>query len=59
MFSGSKFQAEIYPVIRDFIFHSIAEGEDGKAPVPPAKSLRPGKGHHAFEGTDFVDVGMV
>lgn len=59
VFSGSKFQAEIYPVIRDFIFHSIAEGEDGKAPVPPAKSLRPGKGHHAFEGTDFVDVGMV
>ena len=24
-----------------------------------AKSLRPGKGHHAFEGTDFVDVAMV
>ena len=59
VFSGSKFQAEIYPVIRDFIWHAMTEPEDGKPRVPPTKSLRPGKGHHADEGTAFVDMGLV
>ena len=59
VFSGSKFQAEIYPVIRDFIFHSMAEPEAGKPRTPPVKSLRPGKGHHSNEGEEFVDIGMV
>ncbi len=59
VFSGSKFQAEIYPVIRDFIHHSVAGVSNGKAAVPPEKSLRPGKGHHAFEGTEFVDMQLV
>ena len=59
VFSGSKFQAEIYPVIRDFIFHAMAEPEAGQPRTPPVKSLRPGKGHHADEGTEFVDMGLV
>ena len=59
VFSGSKFQAEIYPVIRDFIWHSIAKPSKGKRAVPPAKSLRPGKGRHAAEGVEFVNIGLV
>ncbi len=59
VFSGSKFQAEIYPVIRDFIRHSVVKAPNGKTPAPPAKSLRPGKGHHAFEGTEFADMALV
>jgi poly(3-hydroxybutyrate) depolymerase len=59
VFSGSKFQAEIYPVIRDFIEHAIAKPKKGKTCEPPAKSLRPGKGHHSDEGTQFVDVPLV
>lgn len=59
VFSGSKFQAEIYPVIRDFIWHAMAAPEDGKPRTPPVKSLRPGKGHHANEGTEFVDMALL
>ncbi len=59
VFSGSKFQAEIYPVIRDFIFHTMAEPEEGKPRTAPVKSLRPGKGHHADEGTTFADMALV
>ncbi len=59
VFSGSKFQGEIYPVIRDFIHHSLAETKNGEATIAPAKSLRPGKGHHAFEGTEFADMALV
>jgi poly(3-hydroxybutyrate) depolymerase len=59
VFSGSKFQAEIYPVIRDFIFHADDKSSEGKVRVPPEKSLRPGKGNHASEGTEFVDIAMI
>jgi poly(3-hydroxybutyrate) depolymerase len=59
VFSGSKFQAEIYPVIRDFIGKSLAAPETDKAAKSRKKSLRPGKGHHAFEGTQFVDIPLV
>ena len=59
VFSGSKFQAEIYPVIRDFISRSIIEPAEVKAKARRAKSLRPGKGHHAFEGTEFADIPLV
>ena len=59
VFSGSKFQAEIYPVIRDFINKAPVELSLSNAKTPRAKSLRPGKGHHAFEGTDFADIPLV
>ena len=59
VFSGSKFQAEIYPVIRDFIYKSAAVPEEGKVNGRKPKSIRPGKGSHAFEGEDFVDIAMV
>ena len=59
VFSGSKFQAEIYPVIRDFIWHAMAEPEEGKPLTPPTRSLRPGKGHHAYEGTEFADMALL
>jgi hypothetical protein len=59
VFSGSKFQSDIYPVIRDFISKSIDEPAEVKAKARRAKSLRPGKGHHAFEGTEFADMPLV
>lgn len=59
VFSGSKFQAEIYPAIRDFISRIIDEPAEVKARARRAKSLRPGKGHHSGEGTEFADIAMV
>jgi poly(3-hydroxybutyrate) depolymerase len=70
VFSGSKFQAEIYPVIRDFIFKTIAalpEGHEVKAPPKPREAAkprkrgvaRPAKAQHLPEGSDFVDIPFV
>ena len=59
VFSGSKFQSEIYPAIRDFIRRSVAGTSTRRAAAPLPRSLRPGKGHHAFEGTQFADMPLV
>ncbi len=70
VFSGSKFQAEIYPVIRDFIRKSIAAMPKDKlakaAPkpkrdLPPRKKgpARPAKAQHHPEGSEFADIPFV
>lgn len=70
VFSGSKFQGEIYPVIRDFIRDTIAalpKDHMVKAPAKPSKDAparrkgpaRPGKAHHHPEGSEFADIPFV
>ena len=44
VFSGSKFQAEIYPVIRDFIYKSPIELSLVKAKAPAGKVAAPWQG---------------
>jgi poly(3-hydroxybutyrate) depolymerase len=70
VFSGSKFQAEIYPVIRNFIFKTIDQlpnDHEVKAPPKPRAepvrrkrgAARPDKAQHHPEGSEFEDIPFV
>jgi poly(3-hydroxybutyrate) depolymerase len=59
VFSGSKFQSDIYPAIRDFIFRTEGQAANGKVVMRQGKSLRPGKGHHSREDAALADIPLV
>ena len=71
VFSGSKFQNEIYPVIRDFIGNTIAGLPHDHAIKTPPKpqpetaarkrrgAARPAKAQHLPEGNEFADIPLV
>ena len=71
VFSGSKFQNDIYPVIRDFIRKTIAGLPHDHAvkspPRPKAEAagrkrkgpVRPAKARHHPEGSEFADIPLI